>query len=144
MRRTWKQRRRGRRSRAAAAVEFAILLPLFLTIILGCVDFGRFARAFTDVTNACGEAATFASMHAPTEFPGGIDDWISAIQQRAVDEAPTLLPEIDPANVSVDVDVLEQGFVSVRVEYTFETLVPWPAIPTEVLIRRTAVMPQIP
>ena len=133
-----------RRSRAAAAVEFAILLPVLLTIVLGCADFGRFAYAYVGVTNACGEAATFAGMHAPTEFPGGMEEWIEAIGQQAVNEAPTLLPGIDPADVQVDVEVLDQGYVLVRVEYAFETVVPWPGIPADTTIRRTAVMPQMP
>ncbi len=48
--------REGRRPspddrRGVAATEFALILPLFLLIVLGCIDYGRFAHTYIAVTN---------------------------------------------------------------------------------------------
>jgi Flp pilus assembly protein TadG len=47
----WKLSRYDRR-RGASATELAIILPLFITIVLSCVDFGRFAYTYIAVSNA--------------------------------------------------------------------------------------------
>jgi Flp pilus assembly protein TadG len=44
--------RSPRRRRGAAAAELAMILPLMLILVLGCVDFGRFAYSYIAVTNA--------------------------------------------------------------------------------------------
>ena len=41
-----------RHRRGVTAVEFALILPLLMTIVLGCVDYGRFAYDYIAVTNA--------------------------------------------------------------------------------------------
>src|SRR2546423_13511130 len=51
----------GRQSvrHAVAAVELAVLLPVLTTIVLGCVDFGRFAYNYIAVTNAARAGAAY-------------------------------------------------------------------------------------
>jgi len=36
----------------AAAVEMAVIMPVLLLLVLGCIDFGRFVSCFIAVTNA--------------------------------------------------------------------------------------------
>ena len=81
----WLCRKRRERGSGAAAVELAIALPLLLTICLGCIDFGRFSYSYITMTNACAEAATFGSLHPPTDYPGGLPQWVAAVKQIAVD-----------------------------------------------------------
>jgi Flp pilus assembly protein TadG len=53
--------RRGRRSeRGAELIEFALILPLLIFIILGLVDFGFMFQRFEVVTNAAREGARIA------------------------------------------------------------------------------------
>ncbi|MQA28841.1 MAG: hypothetical protein GEU82_03235 [Luteitalea sp.] len=53
-------RQRLRSERGAELVEFALILPLLLFIILGLVDFGFLFQRFEVVTNAAREGARMA------------------------------------------------------------------------------------
>jgi Flp pilus assembly protein TadG len=48
---------RNRRERGAVAVEFALIAPLFLAILLGIIEFSNFFRVQISVTQAAREAA---------------------------------------------------------------------------------------
>jgi hypothetical protein len=50
-------------ARGQAMVEFAIVLPIFLAMLLGIVDFGRVIWATNSLSNAASEAARFAIVH---------------------------------------------------------------------------------
>src|SRR5437867_4245985 len=47
--------------RAQAIVEFAIVLPILLAILVGILEFGRMIFIYSAVTNASREAARFGS-----------------------------------------------------------------------------------
>src|SRR4028119_2251011 len=68
--------RRGRR-----APEFAVVLPVLMTVVLGTLDFGRFAYHYIGVTNAARAGAAFGCMHAYTPAPLG--RWHAAVAQAA-------------------------------------------------------------
>jgi Flp pilus assembly protein TadG len=57
-----RRRRRGAGDRGAAAVEFALLLPLLLLILFGLIDFGRALNAQITLTQAAREGARLASL----------------------------------------------------------------------------------
>jgi Flp pilus assembly protein TadG len=46
----------------------AIILPVFVTIVLGCVDFGRLAYNYIAVSNAARAAAAWAMMNPPSNM----------------------------------------------------------------------------
>ncbi len=52
-----------RRDRGQALLEFAVILPVFLTMFFGIVDFGRVVWANNSLTNAASEAARYAIVH---------------------------------------------------------------------------------
>ena len=54
---------RSDRSRGQGLVEFALVLPVFMVILIGMVDLGRAIWANNSVANASREAARFASVH---------------------------------------------------------------------------------
>jgi Flp pilus assembly protein TadG len=60
------RRRTGRpRDRGAAAVEFALLLPVLLMIVFGIVDFGRAYNAQVTLTQAAREGARLTALNQP-------------------------------------------------------------------------------
>jgi Flp pilus assembly protein TadG len=54
--------RAAQRDRGAAAVEFALLLPLLLLLIFGIVDFGRMLNAKILISEAAREGARAAAL----------------------------------------------------------------------------------
>ena len=60
------------RSRGQGMVEFGLVLPIFLAILIGMVDIGRAVWANNAVANAAREAARFASVHG-----GSCEDLLS-------------------------------------------------------------------
>lgn len=53
------------RDRGAAAVEFALVLPVLLLVLCGIVDFGRALHAQVVLTQAAREGARLAALGAP-------------------------------------------------------------------------------
>lgn len=51
--------------RGAAAVEFALLLPVLLLIVFGIIDFGRALNAQVTLTQAAREGARLAALNQP-------------------------------------------------------------------------------
>lgn len=52
-----------RYSHGQSLVEFALLLPLFMLIILGIFDFGRVIYAYSALHNAAREGARYGAVH---------------------------------------------------------------------------------
>lgn len=55
-----------------AAVEFALVLPLFMVLILGIAEFGRALNVSTNLTAAIREGGRLASMHHNGVIPDGV------------------------------------------------------------------------
>jgi len=62
--------------RGAAAVEFALLLPLLLLIVFGIIDFGRAINAQITITQAAREGARALAL--------GDSDWQTRTQEAAI------------------------------------------------------------
>src|SRR5215469_8310359 len=60
MRRRWAPK--TPRDRGAAAVEFALLLPLLLLLVFGIIDFGRALNAQITLTQAAREGSRLAAL----------------------------------------------------------------------------------
>jgi hypothetical protein len=67
--------------RGAAAVEFALLLPFLLLIVLGIIDFGRMLNAQETLTQAAREGARLVALGKEDDAPS-----------RTRDAAPGLSP----------------------------------------------------
>jgi Flp pilus assembly protein TadG len=80
--------KRGLRAeRGAVAVEFAILLPVFLLLVFGIMDFGHAFYMKQMVSNASREGARYGTRYTtnaagthliPTAFSPSIDSWVSS------------------------------------------------------------------
>ena len=63
--------KRGRRERGQALVEFALVVPIFLVLTFGIVDFGWALKSWITVTNASREGARMGAVHA---FAGSVGE----------------------------------------------------------------------
>jgi hypothetical protein len=100
-----------------------------ISIVLGCVDFGRFAYAYISATNAARAGANWGATHR--FIPSNYALWQDRVRRAVLTE---LGPEFDPERVTVPSPVVttdSDGTRRVRVEVTvsFQTLVGWPLIP---------------
>src|SRR5881409_2696600 len=78
-------RKSGRISASSvAATELALILPLFLLLVLGAVDFGRFAARSMAVANDSRAGAGFAIMNPYTTTTQAV--WTTLMKQAVVDE----------------------------------------------------------
>src|ERR1700678_3640138 len=74
-----KRSRRDRR-RGSSATELALILPLFVTIVLGCVDFARFAYSDIALSNAVRAGAAWAMLNPPSNRASPTAAWQTLVQ----------------------------------------------------------------
>jgi Flp pilus assembly protein TadG len=124
--------------RAAAAVELAVILPVLLLIVLGCVDFGRFAYTYVAVTNSARVGAGYGSVHgfSKADYP----KWQALVAQAAKNE----MRDFDLSQIQVSAqyvpETTTEWTAQVDVSYPFQTLINWPGIPSQVTLSRRVAM----
>lgn len=93
-------RRRGlfADQRASASVDFSLLLPIFVIILLGTIDLGRFAYAAITVTNAARTGAAFCNYVRSSELGACT---ISRVKQEVINAAAPYLT-ITESQIAVD------------------------------------------
>ncbi len=85
----------AKRRRGVAAVEMALVLPLFFTIVLGIIEFGRALMVSQVVTNAAREATRRAVLNGATNQE--IDQWVRNYVSTTLN--------IDPGLINVAISV---------------------------------------
>ncbi|MGZ8600207.1 MAG: TadE/TadG family type IV pilus assembly protein [Actinomycetota bacterium] len=119
-------RRRAREQRGAIAVEFAIIAPILILLVLGILEFGLGYHAWDATQNAAREGARL----------GAVSTDIDAIEDRVTSTTSFL----DQTNLSVTVECRpalggsfssacgwEEGdIVRVTVDYTYDFITPLP------------------
>ena len=88
-------RHRSSRGAGQAMVEFALVIPVFLLVLSGILDFGFMLFTRMSVINAAREGARVAAM---TALPGDI---VGAIQKRVASAASSGGIYVDPSAVNV-------------------------------------------
>lgn len=81
---------RRHKSRGQALVEFALIVPIFLLVMLGLFDLGRAVFYHSTISNASRQAVRL----------GIVDQNLTAIRQAAVDNASGVMP-ISTGDVTV-------------------------------------------
>jgi Flp pilus assembly protein TadG len=101
--------------RGAAAVEFALVLPLLLLILFGIIDFGRALNAQITLTQAAREGARLAALGQP-----GV---VSRTQAAATGLSP-----VDVSVASCPANAGPADNAVVTASYTFSFITPVGAI----------------
>ncbi len=119
-------------------LEMALVLPLLVTIALGCVDFGRFVYAYIGVHNA---ARAGAGVVIDKDLGSSVTpalllnvDW--AIRQEMSQHvfSESFVPEVA---------LIQEGSfrrVRIGVTYPFDTLITWPGIPSHLDLQHSVEM----
>ena len=92
-----KLHRRARSDRGAVAVEFALILPVLLLIVVGTIEFGRVYSQIQVYNGAAREGARCAAVMA-TPFAAGCNSF-SAVQAR-IDSASDPYPDPPDATIT--------------------------------------------
>lgn len=128
--------------RGASATELALILPLMITLVLACIDFGRFGYMYIAVTNAARAGAGVGSSKKVTTST--LPNWRTLIRTTATSELANQ-SNYDPSRLTIPdpqliVETSGLRRVSVRVDYRFNMLVSWPLLPNQFMLSRTVEM----
>jgi Flp pilus assembly protein TadG len=123
------RRKANHRRRGSSATELAIILPFFLTIALGCVDFGRFAYTYIAVTNAARAGASWTMLNKPSSMTSPPAAWQNSIVSTVTNEM-SQQPGFQSSSLTVGTvtPTTETGGTwrfTVTAKYPFQTLVNW-------------------
>lgn len=120
-----------RSQRGQSLVEFALVLPILLILLLGIVDFGMGLRAYVTLTNATREGARFAAVGNPAgTYPA---DCTGSFSDSAVGRVCTTLSGLDLDGVQTVSVVYPDGqlpghSVVVSADYQYEFITPLSAV----------------
>jgi Flp pilus assembly protein TadG len=102
--------RRRPRERGAAAVEFALILPVFVLLIVGMLEFARAYNAQISISNAAREGARVMAIH----------DDVALARAAAIDAAVALNPALAAGDVAISPGscaAAVDGTVEVSIDY---------------------------
>ena len=107
------------RERGQSLLEFALILPVLLILLMGLLDLGRTFFAYVAVTDAAAEGATYGAVHCAQ----GCEAQITARAQEATGGLITLEAEdieIEPNPV----DPTAGALITVTVTYDHRLVTP--------------------
>lgn len=138
MRRRHSPRRRAGGTGQALA-EFALVIPIFVLMLLGIIETGRFIFNYEVLNNATREGARYAIVHGDNAFcPSGppppghtnaCDPSGSRVLQRVRDTAYAIPPSQVASTASWDPNNRRGNTVTVTATYTYATVVPLLPLP---------------
>jgi len=99
------------RERGQGMVEFALLLPVLMLILMGFFDFGRVIYADSVVANCAREGARFG-----ITFPEDPADIVTVVQNAAIG--------LDVAKLTINISYPDSDTIQVQVNYDFDLITP--------------------
>jgi Flp pilus assembly protein TadG len=118
-----------------------MILPVLVTLVMGCVDFGRFAYNYIAVNNAARAGAAYGIMNPYVS--SGQAAWQTAVQEAARDEMEQQTGYTRTSlTVTTSTTIEANGLRRVQVDasYPFQTVVTWPGVPSTVTLRSVVEM----
>lgn len=124
---------RSRRQRGQSLVEFALVFPIFIVLVMGIIDFGMALKSWIDITNAAREAARWGAIYCntgygnPVKYPTDAD-----VAQKARDKAAAMGVNLSRFTATVDTTAGSSCSdrpnstepLVVRVSYDYELITP--------------------
>lgn len=115
-----------REDKAAAMVEFAIVVPILLLLAFGIIDYGRFFFTYNNLTNAAREGARFLAVQGT---PGSANA-ITACQTRVTDLVVNLAGTVTGTVTCVAVGASPTATVEARIAgQVFTPIIPLVPVP---------------
>jgi len=142
-----------RHRKGQGLVEFALVMPMILTLIMGIVEFGRLMIIYTGAATASREAARYGASVGTS--PSGIEHFRDCDGIRATAKRISGLAPIEDSDITIQYDNPSTGFfeascpptrfelgdrIVVQVTLTFDPIVPLidlPPIPIASETKRT-------
>lgn len=117
-------RSRFRRSRGQALVEFALVMPVALFLLVGTVDFGRFVISHSEAAGLCQDAARYGRQTDPET---GNMRSVQSIKERIWSALPTGVTsaDIEDLNIVLSTNVAGLAATKVSIVYTTQCLMPF-------------------
>jgi hypothetical protein len=109
-----------RNRRAAAAVEFAVVAPVFFLMIFGMIEYGRMVMVQQVITNASREGARLAVLDgaSKTEIETRVDEYLTSASidttlavVEVLPDPPTNAAFGDPITVTVSIPFAEVSWL---------------------------------
>jgi hypothetical protein len=129
--------KRGR-SRGQSLVEFALVTPFLLILVVMTIDVGRLMSAYTTIGSMARQGAYYGSLH-PTDTDG--------IESAALGEsgdiygiAPTVSPSVENDSYYVPNTTTHYQKVVVLVIYQYHPIFSFPPMPSTMTIKRQVEM----
>ena len=121
--------------RGQSLVEFALILPVFIILVFGIIDFGMGLRAYITVTQATREGARYAAVGNPagTFTSGGSGDCNGTMSTSTVGKVCSTMNGMNLSNVQSVSVTYPQGNepgkpVRVRAQYQYHYITPVKAV----------------
>ncbi len=121
-------------------VEFALVIPVFLLILLGTFETGRFIFNYNVLNNATRDGARYAIVHGsnsfcpsgpmPEDAPNWCDPTGAKVVQRVRDSSYGIEGSLVNVTVSWDPNNSRESTVTVTADYTYSTLIPLLPLPS--------------
>lgn len=121
---------KGARENGIVSIETAILLPVFLLLVLGVIEFSRLLWTRAMLTHACHETARYAMVRGKdADYPATE----AQLRQKFVDSTRGIDSESLTLQITPDWDTLSVAGQTFRVtaQYTFPAL--WDVLPAPTL-----------
>jgi Flp pilus assembly protein TadG len=111
-----------RERRGAAAVEFAVVLPVLLLIVFGILDFGRAMNYENDATHLANEGARFAVVNSNPGGATSLASWIKSQGDTSEMQSNSTVCVSFPTNAATGTSMQVGDPVQVTVAVNFEWL----------------------
>lgn len=127
--------RSERRHRGVAAVEFAVVAPVFFLVVLGIIEFGRMVMVQQVITNAAREGARISVLDSATtaRVTTRVNDYLAAASLRG---ATVLVSPNPPTSAGFD----EPVSVEIRIPFSAVSPLTSPFLSSGVVLSAESVM----
>ena len=129
--------------RGAVALEFAVVLPMMILVLVGILELGRVGAMGVRLAQAARVGAEYGALHPPDEFTQA--DWARQCELRTR-EVLLNQPGIDSNSLQVTCTYTKASPLSrsqVQVRHPFPLFVGWDSYAGNLFLQRTAVLPVI-